>query len=131
MNHRRRLLTALLTLLPTVLAACRGGTRGATPLTITLVVENRGFYDANVYAVRSAGSSGARIGTINGNTTKIFRVRDSDLQAGGLMVLQVRAIGGRTSWTSPALLVDTRSVARLDIVSSGTDLSQSQLYLQP
>ncbi|MDQ8172425.1 MAG: hypothetical protein P3B76_07045 [Gemmatimonadota bacterium] len=58
-------------------------------------------------------------------------MRDNDLQPGGIMVLQVRAIGGRSTWTTPGLLVGVGAIAKLEVVASGTtDLSQSQFYLQ-
>ncbi|MDQ8164113.1 MAG: hypothetical protein P3C10_16160 [Gemmatimonadota bacterium] len=100
-------------------------------MTVMLIVENRGYHDVNVYAVRSEGARGTRLGTVIGNTTTTFRVRENDLQPGGIMVLQVRAIGGRSTWTTPGLLVGVGSIAKLDVVATGTtDLSQSQFYLQ-
>ncbi len=126
-----RLVLLFMSMLLVTLSGCKLGKPGPSPRTVTLVVENRGFYDVNVYAVRSPGARGARLGTVIGNNTQIFRVRETDLQAGSIMVLQVRAIGGRNSWTSPGLLVGTGSVAKLDVVASGsTDLSQSQFYVR-
>jgi hypothetical protein len=107
--------------------ACAGP---STP-TITLVVQNRGYFDVNVHVMRSPMTIGSRLGTVTGGSTQTFRVRETDLQPGGLMVLQVRAIGGRSTWTSPGLTVNIGSVARLDVIATSSgNLSQSQFYLQ-
>ena len=113
------------------LSACALGTATGAGMTVMLIVENRAYHDVNVYAVRNEGARGTRLGTVIGNTTTTFRVRENDLQPGGIMVLQVRAIGGRSTWTTPGLLVGTGSIAKLDVVATGTtDLSQSQFYLR-
>ena len=116
-----------------LLAACsltKLGGRGSPQGTISLIVENRGYYDVNVFVVRSEGMRGIRLGTANGGTTVTFKVRDTDLQAGGLLQVQARAIGGRSTWSSPTLSVSTCMVIKLDLNPTGTtDLSQSQLYI--
>ena len=118
-----------------LLSACALGKlvgRGAPQGTVSLVAENRGFYDVNVYVVRSEGARGARLGTVNGGATVTFTVRDTDLQAGGLLQLQARAIGGRSTWSSPTLFVSAGTVVKLDLIAIGTtDLSQSQFYIIP
>lgn len=113
-----------------VLSGCSKRIPGPAAPATTLHVENQGFLDVNVFVMRSPGSRGLRLGTVNGNSSRTFRVRLSDLQGGGQMVLQVRAISGRSTWTSPTLSVDIGTVARLDVISSGGDLSRSQLYRQ-
>ena len=106
------------------------GGRGTPQGTLSLIVENRGYFDVNVFVVRSEGIRGVRLGTANGGTTVTFKVRESDLQAGGLLQLQARAIGGRSTWLSPTLTVSTGMVIKLDLNATGTtDLSQSQLYI--
>jgi hypothetical protein len=118
-----------------LLSACalgKLGGRGSPQGTVSLVAENRGFYDVNVYVVRSEGARGARLGTVNGGATVTFTVRDTDLQAGGLLQLQARAIGGRSTWSSPTLFVSAGTVVKLDLIAIGTtDLSQSQFYIIP
>ncbi|QJR35736.1 hypothetical protein [Gemmatimonas groenlandica] len=116
-----------------LLSACslmkRGG-KGAPQGTVALVVENRGYSDVIVYVVRSEGARGARVGSVNGGATVTFKVRETDLQAGGLLQLQARAIGGRTTWTSPSVFVSSGGVVKLDLVATGTtDLTRSQIYL--
>jgi hypothetical protein len=117
------------------LAACsliNQGGRGAPVPTITLMVENSGYADVNMFAVRSEGLRGVRLGTVTGNTTVTFRVRETNLQPGGLLQLQARPIGGRVTWTSPTLTVTTGSVVKLDLIALGsTDFTRSQLYLLP
>ena len=116
-----------------LLSACslaKLGGRGSPQGTVSLVVENRGYYDVNVYVVRSEGTRGARLGTVNGGSTVTFKVRETDLQAGGLLQLQARAIGGRSTWSSPTLFVSAGGVVKLDLIAIGTtDLSQSQIYI--
>ena len=116
-----------------LLSACslaKLGGRGSAQGTVSLVVENRGYYDVNVYVVRSEGTRGARLGTVNGGATVTFKVRETDLQAGGLLQLQARAIGGRSTWSSPTLFVSSGMVVKLDLIAIGTtDLSQSQIYI--
>jgi hypothetical protein len=106
------------------------GGKGGPQGTVAVVVENRGYSDVNVYVVRSEGARGARLGTVNGGATVTLTVRETDLQAGGLLQLQARAIGGRSGWTSPSLYVSAGSVVKLDLIAIGTtDLSQSQIYV--
>lgn len=120
-------------LMVALLSACslaKLGGRGSPQGTVSLIVENRGYYDVNVYVVRSEGARGARLGTVNGGATVTFKVRETDLQAGGLLQLQARAIAGRSSWLSPTLFVSAGGVVKLDLIAIGTtDLSQSQIYI--
>lgn len=109
--------------------------RGAVDLeglSAIVLVTNRGFYDVNIYAIRSVGVSGHRLATVAGGTTVTVRVPESDQQPGNGVMLNLRAVGSRLSWTTPLITFNPGSVARLDIASSsGGDLSQSQFYLIP
>lgn len=112
-------------------AACHRGTAGPSTPAVTLEVTNRGYFDVNVFVVRSPVAPPTRLGMVTGGLSKTFRVPETDLQAGQVMVLQVRTIAGRTAWTSPSLSVSIGSVARLDVVTtSNGDLRQSQFYIQ-
>jgi hypothetical protein len=52
------------------------------------------------------------------------------LQAGGLLQLQARAMGARSSWTSPSLFVNSGGVVKLELIAVGTtDLTRSQIYV--
>lgn len=117
----------------TLLSACsllKLGGKGAPQGTVSLVVENRGYSDVVLYVVRSEGARGARVGSVNGGATVTFKVRETDLQAGGLLQLQARAIGARTAWTSPTLFVNSGGIVKLDLIATGTsDLTRSQIYL--
>lgn len=113
------------------LMSCRKGIPGPTPPAVTLLVENRSYFDVNVWVMRSPVARGTRLGLVSGGSTQTFRVRDTDLQPGGLMVLQVRAISGRTTFTTPSLSVNAGTVAKLDLIATASgNLSQSQFYTQ-
>jgi hypothetical protein len=113
------------------LMSCRKGIPGPTPPAVTLMVENRSYFDVNVWVMRSPVARGTRLGLVNGGSTQTFRVRETDLQPGGLMVLQVRAISGRTTFTTPSLSVTTGTVAKLDLIATASgNLNQSQFYTQ-
>ncbi|WP_373058210.1 hypothetical protein [Gemmatimonas sp.] len=120
-------------LTPALFSACGAaklGGSGSSQGTVALVVENRGFADVNLYVVRSEGARGVRLGTVNGGATVTFKVRETYLQAGALMQLQARAIGGRSSWTSPIISVSMGGVVKLELIATGaTDLSRSQFYI--
>ena len=99
--------------------------------TVILVANNRGFYDVNVYAVRTAQALGRRLGTVTGNSTATLKVPVSELQPGGMLVVQVRSVGGRFSWFSPAVQLGTGIIARLDVIQTANGaLTQSQMYSQ-
>ena len=131
-RERTLLACAALLALVALLPACRRGASGPTGPAVTLVVENRGFFDVNVFVMRSPATRGRRLGSVTGGLSETFRVPETELQPGGLMVVQVRAIAGRTVWNSPSLAVNPGSVARLDVIATSSgSLSQSQFYLQP
>lgn len=123
----------LLVLLSLAGLACFNGKSAPEPAErITLVVSNRGYFDVNVYALRSTVVAGRRIGTVTGNTSTTLFVPSTELQPGGQLALLVRAIGSRSSWMSPLVSVGPGVVARLDIYTTNAgDLSQSQLFTQP
>lgn len=113
------------------LIACGGRGKPGVPVErIALQVNNRGYYDVTVYAVRSSGSSGARLGNVPGGSNGSLWVRLSDLQAGSRLVVRVRAIGTSRNWTSPAVSVGLGAVGRLNVYSTNSgDLSQSTLFV--
>ena len=110
--------------------ACHRGPGASVPKVI-LTVSNRGFFDVNVFVIRSAGGASRRLGMVAGNTGQTFQVPETELQAGQVMLVQVRTIGAPTSWTSPPLTIGVSTIARLDVVtSSNGELGQSQFYTQ-
>jgi hypothetical protein len=128
----RRLAPLLLLVAGTLLGAgCYKGGVSPNSNSVILVVTNRGFFDVNVFAVRSSGGSSRRLGLVTGNSTRTIQVPENELQPGGLLVVAVRAVAGRFAWTSQAVQTGSGVVARLDVVSTGSgDLSQSQFYTQ-
>lgn len=132
--RRMRLLFSCVALLgaAALLPSCRRGVPGPSAPAVTLVVENRGYFDVNVFAMRSPMTRGRRLGSVTGGMTQTFRVPETELQPGGLMVVQVRTIAGRSVWNSPRLAVNPGSVARLDVIAtSNGSMIQSQFYIQP
>lgn len=128
---RQHLAWFVLVLGSVALMSCRKGIPGPTPPAVTLMVENRSYFDVNVWVMRSPVARGTRLGLVNGGSTQTFRVRETDLQPGGLMVLQVRAISGRTTFTTPSLSVNAGTVAKLDLIATASgNLNQSQFYTQ-
>lgn len=127
--------TAALLALPLTLAAGCGprtstaGGVGTSTLSVILMVNNRSYFDVNIYALRSPGGAGRRLGTVSGGTNVTLRVPENELQPGGRLQVSVRAISGRTTWISQPISVSTRVIAQLDVVATNNgDLSQSQLY---
>lgn len=107
------------------------GMSGASQPSVILIANNRGFYDVNIYAVRSGQSVGRRLGTVTGNSTATIKVPTVELQPGNMLVVQVRSVGGRYTWYSPAVQMGVGVVARLDVVQTANGaLSQSQMYSQ-
>lgn len=99
---------------------------------IPLIIRNRSYFDINVYAHRSVGSPGRRVGTVSSGSEGTFSVSSQDLQSGSMLMLGVRAIAGRSAWVSPALAVGgNKVIARLDVNSDANgDLGRSVLYLE-
>ena len=125
----RPLALALLTLSAPV--ACHRGSSGPAPAKVSLAVTNRGFFDVNVFVIRSPLAQPIRLGMVTGGLNQTFSVSENDLQPGQQMVVQVRTIAGQSAWTSPAVNVNLGSMARLDVVTTSSgDLSQSRLYIQ-
>ena len=115
----------------TVFVACGKRIPGPATPTITLDVTNRGYFDVQVFVMPSLGANPVRLGTVTGSLAQTFKVKETDLQANGTMMVFVRTVAGRTGWTSPALSVTIGSVARLDVYSTSTgDLSQTRFYVQ-
>ena len=109
--------------------ACHRGQSGSGTMKVMLDVTNRGFFDVNVFVIRSPVAQPIRLGMVTGSSSQTFRVDETNLQSGQTMVVQVRTIAGQTAWTSPALVVSTSSIAKLDVVTTSSgDLSQSRLY---
>lgn len=104
---------------------------GTGTMSVILNVNNRSFFDVNIYVLRSPGGAGRRMGTVSGGSAATLRIPETELQPGGRLQLSVRAISGRATWISPSVSVSTRVIARLDVNATNSgDLTQSQLYVQ-
>lgn len=100
------------------------------PFTVNLTVENQGYFDVNVYLLRTGNAIGRRLGTVTGNSSRNFSFADIDLQPGGRLQVNARAIGSRAAWNSPVLAISPGDVAKLILVSgSNGELSRSQFFL--
>jgi hypothetical protein len=128
---RRTALLLLLGLLAGTAACYSKGVSGTGQESVILIANNRGFYDVNIYAVRSGRTVGRRLGTVTGNATSTIRVPVTELQPGNMLVVQVRSVGGRYTWFSPSVQMGVGTVARLDVIQTANgQLGQSQMYSQ-
>jgi hypothetical protein len=84
-----------------------GGSSGAT----TLVVRNRNFNDATIWAVFSAERF--RLGTVTGNTEAVLGI--PNVNRSDPMYLEIDLVGGERCRTE-ALIVDPGDELQLDIV---------------
>ena len=133
LRTRRRIDRATRAAVVVILVAASGcrwlGSSGRAVPQIPLAVRNNGFLDVNVFTVQSGGSNGARLGTVTGNSTATFHVRTTDLQAGDVLVVRVRAIGSNRSWLSPGVTVGPDVMAMLEVSSDASgNLTRSMLY---
>jgi hypothetical protein len=127
----RRILRLLLVVAVILLPACYSRNANTNEQSVILLVNNRGFYDVNVFALRATVVAGRRLGTVSGNSQTTLKVPISELQPGGGLVVSVRTVGGRWAWVSPAVQVGNGIVARLDVIQTGSgELTQSQLFSQ-
>ncbi len=102
---------------------------GSEPTTIRLVVSNRSYFDVNVYVLRSVNGPAYRLDTVTGNAEVELKVRTSDLDSSGQLMLQLHAVGSRYTWNTPAVAVDEGVVAHLEIYADASgNLSRSNLY---
>lgn len=130
-TSRRTALLLLLGALVGTTACFSKGASGSGQPSVILIASNRGFYDVNIYSVRSGQSQGRRLATVTGNSTQTIKVPVTELQPGSLLSVQVRSVGGRYTWISPTVQMGTGIIARLDIIQNASGaLSQSQMYSQ-
>lgn len=124
-----RLLFSAALLCVASLVSCGRLRPGSSAPAVNVVVNNRAVFDVNVFVMRSPLTTARRLGSVTAGLSDSFKVQQSDLQAGGQLVLAVRAIAGRAEWVSHPLAVGMGSTANLDIISTGLgDLSQTRLY---
>lgn len=130
-TSRRAALLVLMGSLLGTQACFSKGASGAGQPSVFMIASNRGFYDVNIYSVRSGNSVGRRLATVTGNSTQTVKIAVTELQAGNMLSVQVRSVGGRYSWISPGVQIGSGTVARLDIIQTANGaLNQSQMYSQ-
>jgi len=130
-TSRRTALLLLLGALTGTTACFSKGASGAGQPSVIMIANNRGFYDVNIYSVRSGQSQGRRLATVTGNSSQTIKVPETELQPGSLLSVQVRSVGGRYTWISPTVQMGTGIIARLDVIQTANgSLSQSQMYSQ-
>ena len=78
-----------------------------------LQVENRGFADMVVYAVR--GSQRVRLGLANGNSTKSFTIPTSLIRGSSPLRFLADPVGGNRSPISEEMLVHPGDIVTLTI----------------
>ena len=113
-------------------SAChrRGGAARAPEPTVPLVVRNNGSFDVTIYALPSTGTEPRyRLGMVTGASTMTLTVPRHGLQASGGLMLMLHAVGARSSWVSPTVVVPLGGTAYLEINSDASgDVSRSALY---
>ncbi|HVA57666.1 MAG: hypothetical protein WBQ26_00660 [Gemmatimonadaceae bacterium] len=112
-------------------AACFRKGKGVEPARqpVVLVVNNRGFFDVDVYALSSSGASAARLATVTGFSVARLVVQPNLLQPGGVLQVRLHPIGTLVTWVSPSLQLSDGEHAQLDVYSDANgNLSQSVLY---
>ena len=128
-GHLRMAAILVLSVFPGAFACHRNP--GPPAPKVILNVSNTGFFDVNVFVIRSSGGSAIRLGMVGGGAHSTFSVPETHLQPGHMMVVQVRTIGAGSSWTSPSLVIGNSTIARLDVVTNSSgNLNQSQFYTQ-
>ena len=98
------------------LLQCGGRDPGTTPSPDTpamLQVENRGFADMVVYAVR--GTQRVRLGTANGNSTRSFTIPTTLIRGASTLRFLADPIGGSRSPISEEMVVHPGDIVTLTI----------------
>ena len=108
----------------------RGGGAPRAEATVPLVIRNDGVFDITIYALPSSGSDARiRLGMATGSSTMRIGVPRRAFQPTGALVLMLHAIGARSSWVTPSIVVPEGGTAHLDIMSGPTgDVSRSAFY---
>ena len=102
---------------------------GIVGLTTARQLQRHGF-DVTIYALPSTGTEPkVRLGMITAASTMKFTVPRHGVQASGSLVLMLHAIGAKSTWVSPSVVVPDGGAAYLEISSNPYgDLSSSVFY---
>ncbi len=102
------------------------------PLPVTLDIVNQAFADVDVYVLASSGGNGLRLTTVSGFAKTTVRLRPLQLQPGGVLQLELHAIGTNMRWVTMSLSVSPGEHVVLEIHSDANgNLSRSILYPLP
>lgn len=108
--------SALLATLVVAASACQARPRtAAEPAATSLVVRNPSRFEVNVYAVPATGVAGVWLGTIGAASSKSLAVPTRGLRDDNTLVVQARAVGASSVWTSQAVPVENGLVSVLDL----------------
>jgi len=111
MYTRRLFLAAMIGL---AVAACGGSKSRSAPIPpprTTVRVENQGFSDMNIYAIRSGQK--VRLGVANGNSTTTFTIPSNLIFGATPLRFQADPIGGRGQPISDEITVQPGDQVRL------------------
>lgn len=133
MRSAMRVAAALVIVLPAI-GCMKASTRSAPVLSpVTLDIHNLAFADVDVYVVTSPGiASASRLITVTGFSKATVSVSVNHLQPGGILQLEMHAIGSRTQWLSPSLSVSPGEHVMLEVnVDAAGNMSHTLLYPAP
>ncbi|HEY5219808.1 MAG TPA: hypothetical protein VIJ16_08360, partial [Gemmatimonadaceae bacterium] len=111
--------------------ACVRNPGRAEPAQPPVVVEvnNRGFFDVDLFVENAPNSAGVRLATVGGFMKTHVSVPVRELQSGGLLALRVRVISSSRYWDSPGISVGPGQHVALDIYTDANgNLNRSTLY---
>ncbi len=128
--------SALLGVVATALVAvgCFGKPKHPVPapLPVTLSIVSHAFADVDVSVLPSLGAGSMRLTTVSGFSKATIRLRATQLQPGGVLQLELHAIGTNTQWFTTALPVSPGDHVVLEINSDANgNMSRSVLYPLP
>ena len=102
------------------------------PEPVRLDITNHAFADIDVYVLPSANTGGIRLTTVSGFAKASLKLRPLQLQPGGVLQMQLHAIGTTTRWITSALTVSPGEHVMLEIhADANGNLSRSMLYPLP
>ena len=133
MRSAMRVAVALVIVLPAI--GCMKASTRSTPVLspVTVDIHNLAFADVDVSVVTSPGiASTSRLVTVTGFSKATVSISMNHLQPGGILQLEMHAIGSRTQWLSPALSVSPGEHVILEVnVDAAGNMNHTLLYPAP
>ncbi len=97
-------------------SGCQVAPRSAPePIATSLVVRNPSRFEVNIYAVPATGIAGGWLGTVSPSSAKSLPVSARGLRGDHNLIVQARAVGANTVWTSQSVPVENGLVPVLDL----------------